>query len=207
MRQWDVSRLLPGLHAFMEGGDDKRRRYALRALTWMQDPETIPALVEALSDPFVAEVAADGLAGLAPAHCTEILQSSSHIPLPAEALQRIVGVVGALSREDVDRFLEEALEHENDDVRQAAAAEMSARVEAHHLENLVQALGDTSPLVSQEAIHGLLALARQSESQRHQVAGGRPHCFHPCGDALRRTGRGGAIGGSRCAGRAGSRPS
>lgn len=163
--------LMPGLNKFMAGSDGERKRYAMRALGWFQDPANIPVLVEALADPFVADLAMDGLSGIAATHASGILDAALNVPLPAAAVQKIVTIIGPYTSVTVDEFLRDSLRHEDDDVRQAAAAAIASRVCMDHLESLVEALADTSPLVAKEAVAGLLTLAGQTEERRDEVAG------------------------------------
>jgi HEAT repeat protein len=71
----------------------------------------------------------------------------------------------------VDRFLRACLEHPEADVRQAAAAAVFSRARRTDLELLVKVLGDESPLVAQEGINGLVALAAEDADARDEVAG------------------------------------
>ena len=152
-------------------GDGERRRYALRTLGWCREKTAIPALVEGLAEPFLNDLAVEALRPMAGSHAGEILAAAAQVALPDDALGHVVDIVGGQASEAVDLFLRQCLEHPEPDVRQSAAAALVTRTRRADLELLVKILGDTSPLVAQEGINGLLALAGDGGEARDEVAG------------------------------------
>ncbi|MCZ6651174.1 MAG: HEAT repeat domain-containing protein [Acidobacteria bacterium] len=163
--------LFQGLKDLIGRSDGDRKRYALRALGWCHDQAAIPCMVESLAEPLIADLAVEALRDLAREHARSILNVAAEAVLPADAIHRLVEIIGLRRDPAVDSFLRRHLEHEEDIVRQAAAAAMAADPQRDDLEALVCALGDISLLVSQEAVKGLLSLATLSGDMREEVSG------------------------------------
>ncbi|MCZ6746582.1 MAG: HEAT repeat domain-containing protein [Acidobacteria bacterium] len=163
--------LFQGLKDLIGRSDGDRKRYALRALGWCQDQAAIPCMVESLAEPLIADLAVEALRDLAREHARSILNVAAEAVLSADAIHRLVEIIGLRRDPAVDSFLRRHLEHEEDIVRQAAAAAMAADPQRDDLEALVCALGDISLLVSQEAVKGLLSLATLSGDMREEVSG------------------------------------
>jgi HEAT repeat protein len=165
--------LCSGLHKLLgdSSGDSERRRYALRTLGWCQEPGAIPALVEGLAEPFLNDLAVEALCRLAGQHAGEILAAVDHVALPDDAFRHVVEILGQQDGKQVDEFLVACLQHTEPDVRQAAAAAVAGKCRLADMEMLVEVLGDSSPLVAQEAINGLLSLAAGDGETRNEIAG------------------------------------
>lgn len=171
MQEVTSSGLFQGLKDMVGRSDGDRKRYALRALGWCRNPAAIPAMVESLAEPLMADLAVEALRDLAQEHARSILKVAAEAVLPADAIHRLVEIIGLRRDSAVDLFLRRHLEHEEDIVRQAAAAAMAADPRREDLDALVGALGDLSLLVSQEAVKGLLRLAALSDDNRDEVSG------------------------------------
>ncbi len=171
IQQFSSAGLLQGLKDMVERSDGERKRYALRAMGWCHDQSAIPSMVESLADPLIADLAVEALSSLSRDHARAILKVASEAVLPADAIHRLVEIIGSRRDPEVDSFLRRHLDHEEDIVRQAAAAAMAAEPRREDLEFLVGALGDISLLVSREAVKGLLSLAALSTDMRDEVTG------------------------------------
>jgi HEAT repeat protein len=164
--------LTPGLARLLREGSDESRRHAARALGWVGHESTVRPLVEALAEPFLAETATGALANLEADLALEILRAAEEIALPPDGLRRVLEILSSADAPEVERFRIRMLDHEEDEVRQAAAAALAERAGDSQLEVLVKALGDPSPLVSSEAVRGLLRIASASlPATRDKVAG------------------------------------
>jgi HEAT repeat protein len=163
--------LSKGLTGLLLRDGEETRRHAVRALGWVGTTDSVVPLLEALVEPFLAETAATALRGLGDSLVTEMLNALQEVALPPDGLRRILELLGTANAPDIDQFMIQALEHEEGDVRQAAAAGLANRAGREHLDILVKTLGDTSALVSGEAVRGLLRIAAASPAERDEVAG------------------------------------
>lgn len=165
------AKLLQGLQDMLGRSEGDRKRYAVRALGWCRHESAIPAMVESLAEPLIADLAVEALCGLAGEHTAAILEVAAGAVLPADAIHRLVEIIGLRRDAAVDLFLHRHLDHEEDLVRQAAVAALGTDPRREDLDVLVGALGDASLLVSQEAVKGLLSLATLSDSIREEISG------------------------------------
>ncbi len=163
--------LADDLATLVEGGEREVRRQAARVLGWLGGARAIPPLMAALAEPGLVETAGSALQDLGRHFSAEILAEALALPLSADGLRRVIEAVGSNPTPGSEEFLVSALAHEEDEVRQAAAAALADRADRQHMEVLVAALGDDSPLVSAEGIRGLLRIAAASPSARDEVAG------------------------------------
>jgi HEAT repeat protein len=167
----DKEALSDGLTRLLRDGGEETRRHAVRALGWVGNPGSVVPLLEALAEPFLAGTATAALSELGNSLAAEILKALQAVALPPDGLRRVLEILGTVDAPDTDRIIIQALGHEDDDVRQAAAGALANRARQEHLNILVDTLGDASTLVSVEAVRGLLRIASASTADRDQVAG------------------------------------
>lgn len=154
-----------------EGGIEQRR-HALRALGWLGDVAAVAPLVQALPEPALAAAAAAALTAIGPDAARRVLEAVRSLPpLPVDALRHIVGIVGRTPDASADEFLGAALDHEDDEVRQAAAGVLAGRAEGRRLDLFLRIAQDSSALVAAEGVRGLLAIAALAPSLRDEVTG------------------------------------
>ncbi|MFQ5669761.1 MAG: HEAT repeat domain-containing protein [Acidobacteriota bacterium] len=163
--------LIDGLAQLLREGAIETRCQAARVLGWMGGKEVAAPLVHACGEPFLADTAAQALQSLEGGHVEEILDAMRSVALSGLALCRLIKILAGTLTERTEQFFIMALEHEEEDVRQAAAAALARAAEGRYLEILVRVLGDPAPLVSSEAVKGLTAIAERSEALREHVAG------------------------------------
>ena len=154
------------LAAALDADRPELRIAAVHALAGLDDPSTVPVVVDALSDPDprVRRRACRACGTIAdPRAVPALVDRLTDVPQVRRAAANALGSIGTDPALDP---LIELLGDADESIRRTAAGALGGASTARPVEPLAEALGDPSPVVREAAVYSLLGLLSNAPTER-----------------------------------------